>query len=79
MFLVPCNKLYFLVRIMLFDKDKLAKEVFELELFKQLKEQFPNEDLESVVIETLEIALGNSELQSSDSFIETANSLASNA
>lgn len=51
---------------MLFNKDELAKEVFELELFKQLKEQFPNEDLESVVIETLEIAFGSGKIEPSD-------------
>lgn len=35
-------------------KSELIKEVFELELFKKLKEKFPDENIDSAVMETIE-------------------------
>lgn len=41
------------------NKDDLIKEVFELELFKELKAKFPNENFETAIVETLEAAFRN--------------------
>jgi hypothetical protein len=52
---------------MVFNKDELIKEVFELEMFKALKAKFPNEDFENAVLETLEAAFGSNGFSNSNS------------
>jgi hypothetical protein len=42
-------------------KNDLINEVFELELYKKLKEKFPNENLDRIVVETMESLFGKSQ------------------
>ena len=43
------------------NKNDLINEVFELELYKKLKEKFPNENLDRIVVETMESLFGKSQ------------------
>lgn len=43
------------------NKNDLINEVFELELYKKLKEKFPNENLDRIVVETVESLFGKSQ------------------
>lgn len=52
---------------MVINKDDLIKEVFRLEMFKELKAKFPNENFENAVVETIEAAFSNNSVETKES------------